>query len=270
MEPEIPENQPKIDEQLSVAEKRLASINKKISKYNKRAQHQLRFLTIIFSFISGLIIVVTIAQGFIAWHSLNLLSASSERLDTTLKNLVSDQYQYFIKQDNKIDDEFEKNTIGNKKEITEFSSRIEDHIKSVLGEAVKTTKLEIRYGEELLNGKTLEMNLRKEAQLNFSKINFLNVGDKTIKTAKYIFSFSNNVQSHYGQELYYPPPKGFKVSATFTLYTELLREIPSFIFVDEYGFSIDQDAQAIECELKVFYEDYYQETAKFKIVHKEK
>lgn len=84
MEAENQENKSQLDEKLKEAEQQLASIKKRIAKYNKRAQHQLRFLTIIFSFVSGLIIVVTIAQGIIAWNSLNVLNASSERLDSTL------------------------------------------------------------------------------------------------------------------------------------------------------------------------------------------
>lgn len=269
MENENQENKPLIDDQLKEAEKQLTSIKKRIGKYNKRARHQLRFLTIIFSLVSGLIIIVTIAQGIIAWQSLNILSESTNRLDTTLQALLSKQYETFGSQDNKIDNKFEKLSLQSRKELTEFSDEMKEHIKSVLGEALKTTKLEIKYGDELLNGKVLEMNLNKGATINFPNINFINIGDKTIKSAKYIISFSGEVQANYIQETEYPPTKGYIRSATYRLDADLLEDIPYYPLI-QYSFSMEESAKELQCQLKIFYEVYYQEVANFKIIHKEK
>lgn len=182
---------------------------------------------------------------------------------------MSEQYQYFIRQDEKINSSFGKNAEINKKELNEFYDKTEKRIQLTLGEAIKKAKLIIRYGLDSLNGKELRMNLKKETKLDFSKINLLNVGDKEIKNTRCIFSFSKIVYRSLPEVYEIKPLEGFKTSFRFQLTNELLRGIPDYGAFGELQLFMEQDAAEMDCEIKILYEEYETAVARFKLVHKD-
>ncbi len=168
-----------------------------------------------------------------------------------------------------IDLKFDKASDDNQKELAGFSDRIEKRIESALGEATKTTKLKIMYGQDSLNGKIIEMNLKEGSSFDLQKINFLNAGDKVIRKGRYIISFTKVVDKYAGDPVEFVPAKGYVKSFSSPFLLELMRGIPDYSEFSDVGFVMHNDQTEVECQLIVFYEDYFEEVAIFTLKHKE-
>lgn len=261
------------DEKLADLEKRIGKLNKRLAKYEARAKNQLRFLTIIFAAVSAIIVAVAITQTIIAINSFSALSDAISSFNSTQSTLMDRIYTSLSSQNLTMEGKFENYRLTTKSELKESIDQMNQKINLSLGESLKKTSLQIRYNSEKLDGKTIKRNLKEGQRFNLREINFYNNGDRVIKKFKFTIAFSENVDQIEKDEQFpgtdeYPKIFIFPKRSSQLTYDILQGKSWNEYFIVD-NFLMHNDQKKVKCEITVYYEDSYTETATFMLIHQD-
>jgi len=261
------------NEVLVSLETRLEKLKKRLTKYETQSRNQLRFLTIIFSAVSAIIVAVAITQTIIAINSLSALNEAISSFNSTQSTLMDRIYTSLSSQGIAMEQKFENFRLTTKNENKESLDQMNQKINLSMGESLKKTSLQIRYNSEKLDGKTIKRNLKEGQRFNLREINFYNNGDRVIKKFKFTIAFSEIVDQLEKDEQFPGTDEFPKIFIFPKRSSQLTYDILQGKAWDEYftvdNFLMHNDQKKVKCEITVYYEDSYTETATFMLIHQD-
>jgi hypothetical protein len=261
------------NEVLVSLETRLEKLKKRLTKYETQSRNQLRFLTIIFSAVSAIIVAVAITQTIIAINSLSALNEAISSFNSTQSTLMDRIYTSLSSQGIAMEQKFENFRLTTKNENKESMDQMNQKINQSVGESLKKTSLQIRYNSGILDGSTIKRNLKEGQSFNLREINFYNNGDRIIRKFKFTLAFSEIVdQIEKNEQLQgtdeYPRIFIFPNRSSQLTYDILQGKSWNEFFTSD-NFLMHNDQKKVRCEITVHYEDSLIETATFILAHQD-